>query len=235
MRSLDNIWKSRDITLPTRVYKAETMVFLVVMYGCESWTMKTTVCQRTDAFELWYWRRLLRVPCTARSSNQSMLKEINPEYLLEGLMLKLKLQYFGYLMESADSLTKTMLLGKIEGRRRRGWQSTRWSDGVTDSMAMSLNKLQEMVKDKEAKCATVHEVKKSWTWLRDWTRANLCHLFLPGFRYRNDSEKAQYPFSVLCTMLAVKVVKVLELSLQCLHSAYTFQRTITTTQFIMCY
>jgi len=169
MTNLDSILKSRDITLPTKVHIVKAMVFPVVMYGCESWTIKKAECQRTDAFELWCWRRFLRVPWTARRSNQSILKEINPEYSLGGLMLKLNLQYFGHLMRRYDPLEKTPMLGKAEGRRRRGWQRTRWLDGITDSMAMSLSNLQEMVKDREVWHAGVHRVPKSWTWLSDWT------------------------------------------------------------------
>ena len=176
MTNLDSIIKSRDITLSTNLQLFKAMVFPVVMYGCESWTVKKAECQRIDAFDLWCLRRLLKVPWSVRRSIQWILKEISPECSLEGLILKLKLQYFGHLIWRTDSLEKTLMLGKIDVRKRRGRQRMRWLDGITDSMDMSLSSLQDLVIDRKAWCAAVHGVTKIWTWLSDWTELNWIYL-----------------------------------------------------------
>ena len=179
MTNLDSILKSKDSTLLTKVHIVKAMVFPVVVYGYKSWTIKKTECQRFDTFELWCWRRLLRIPCTARRSNQSILREISPEYSLEGLMLKLNLQYFGHLIWGTNSFEKTLMLGMIEGGKRKGWQRMRWLDGITDLMNMTLSELWELVKDREAWRATMglKSVRHNWTAELNWTELNWIYLF----------------------------------------------------------
>ena len=198
MTNLDSILKSRDITLPTKVHVVKAMVFPVVMYGCESWTIKKAEHWRIDGFELWCWKRLFRVPWTARWSKQSFLKEISPEYLLEGLILKMKLLFSGHLMGRSDSLEKTLILEKIEGRRRWGQQRMRWLDGIRGSMDMSLlSKVLDLLIDREAWHAEFHGVAKRWTWLSDWTELKELSSLLSQGQWKNNNDKNYISFIYL--------------------------------------